>query len=294
MALFRDNLSAAAAGRPALPSIDTGGVGPIHTYTLAGMIPGTPDQAVVYRVDQALAPSADAVGRAFGVTFKPQADPDGSYSFLPSSLYYSPASGTIQYSGPAQRAGAAEPRFFPRSITDQASAIAMAEDLLAARGLFTRTELAAMQASADRFSYPETGNGPFWSIRFVRMLGGAPCTDGVSMQVLEAGEIDGIYISHSPIGGSEPGSLVGAAYAWQQVIQGHWYLLSGLMNYTLANFPSFRANQVELCYQPGPGSWLIPMWCFIDNTTLGVGFEVTLTYPALAPGTFDWTVPNHD
>lgn len=290
--LFHDHLDASAAGRPSLPPIGMGLASPVQKYTLRAKFPATPSGAAAYAVDPALAPSAGAVGRAFGVTFEPQADSDGGYSYLPSSLYYVPAYGTIQYSRPAQGAGDAEPRFFPHSITGQASAIAMAGDLLAARGIFTRAELATMQASAKRFFYPDSGNGPFWSIQFVRMLGGVPSGDGARLQVLEAGEIDSIYISRAPIGGSQPGSLIDAATAWQQVIHGHWYGICCLLNNGLPEFRAFTADQIELCYIDAGGPWRVPMWCFIDTSTLGVDYPVTMTYPALAPGTFDFTVPN--
>ena len=291
-ALFHDHLDASAAGRPSLPPIVMGLASPVQKFTLRAKFPVTPSGAAAYAVDPELAPSADAVGRAFGVAFEPQADPEGGYSYLPSSLYYVPAVGTIQYSGGAQGAGAAEPRFFPHSITDQASAIAMAGDLLAARGIFTRAELATMQASAKRFFDPESGNGPLWSIQFVRMLGGVPSGDGARLQVLEAGEIDGIYVSRAPIGGSQPGSLIDAATAWQQVINGHWYGIGGLLNNGLPEFRAFTADEIELCYIDTGGPWLVPMWCFIDTSTLGGDYPVTMTYPALAPGTFDFTVPN--
>lgn len=289
--LFHDSLNARAAGRPSLPAIYPA-TPHIARYTLAATLPPSPAEGIAYAIDPSHGPSAEAVGKAFGIATKPQLT-SGQYVYPPKYLLqYFPDTGTIEYSRPTISTQLDEPGYFPRPITDQASAIAMAGDFLVAHGLYTRSELATMQASATHLTYPH--NLPTWSLQFRRTLGGVPTTGMAWLQAEDGGRINSLVVGRSPIGGSESATLIDAAAAWQEISLGHWYGMTGTLNNGPTAVPTFQANLVELCYLEGYGQWLVPMWCFTDSTTEGPDFPVSLFYPALTPGTFDWTVPNRN
>ena len=286
-ALFHDNLSAQASGRPALSS-STSVDALVHSYVLAAILPPAPDRGTVYAVDSALSPTPEAVGRAFGVTAAPQISGD---SFFIGDILYYPRTGVIEdVSSPGRLAS---------PVTDQASAISLAGDFLVAHGLFSRAEVASMRPSAKRFSFTDPQNYAFWRIQFVRTLGGVPSYGflvGAEFQVHDDGEIVRVYVGRSPVSGSEPATLIDPATAWREVTAGHWYAIDGVPNNGPLEVPSFHADQAQLCYLEYlvGGTWLIPMWCFTDVTSGGPDHPVTLYYPALTPGTFDWDVPNRN
>lgn len=280
--LFADKLKAVATGRPSLPS-RTGTMN-IGRYVLATTLPSTPAAGKVYLIDPAKAPTAIAIARKFGITAPPQQV--SSDEFDVGGLQYFPSTGTIHYSSPGN--GLLDPA---EPITDTASAIKSAGDLLVSLGLFSRGELATMPASAKRFTY--SGNSPFWSIQFVRTLDGVPVDEfwsgaGASLQMQEGGGVETLTVSRPVIAGSQPVSLIDSATAWHQISLGHGFSLSGLINNGPSHLASFRADKAELCDYDEAGAWIAPMWCFRDTTTLGADFPMWLFYPAMTPGTFDW------
>ena len=281
--LFHDNLSGQVNGRPALWTLPL--TGHVHSYVLAATFPLTPDRGTIYAVDSALSPTPEAVGRAFGVVAAPQVT--GDFYYIGGIVYY-PATGVVEYGS-----GTAPPGRLARPVTDQASAIALAGDFLVAHGLFSRTEVDSMRPSAKRVSFPQ--NPALWSIQFVRTLGGVPSYGflvGATFQVHDDGEVLRMWVGRSSVSGSESATLIAPATAWREVTDGHWYAVDGLAN-TPIDVPSFHADLAELCYLEG-FSWLIPMWCFTDVTSVGPDNPITLYYPALEPGTFDWMVPNRN
>jgi hypothetical protein len=282
--LFHDNLSGQTTGRPALWTLPI--AGHVHSYVLAATLPPTPDRGTVYAVDSALSPTPEAVGRAFGVTTAPQVSGD-SYDI--GEIVYYPSTGVIEY-------GASPPGRLASPAADPASAITSAGDFLVAHGLFSRAEVDSMRPSAKRFILSDPKNPALWSIQFTRMLGGVPSYGflvGATFQVHDDGAIVRAYFGRSPISGSEPATLIDANTAWREVTAGHWYALDGLGNNGPIDVPSFHADRAQLCYLEG-FTWIIPMWCFTDVTSVGPDYPVTLYYPALTPGTFDWTVPNNN
>jgi hypothetical protein len=262
----------------------------IKNFVLGASLPAAPAEGIVYAVDPTRAPKADALAWALGVSGPLSGSPDEVHI---GNMVYLPKSSTLQYSAPAFAMGGLR---LSGQISSQSSAIALSRDFLVTRGLFTRDEVATMSATATRFSYPS--NPAFWSVRFVRTLGGVPSDifwsgAGASLQVQETGAIQTITVKRSPIVGSERATLIDSASAWREVSRGHWYYASGLLNNGPIEVASFRASQAQLCYLESGGPWLIPMWCFTDpNTSGGVDYPVSLFYPALAPGTFDWIATN--
>jgi hypothetical protein len=208
-------------------------------------------------------------------------------------------SGVIAYNRPntPQAVRAAGPGKLPHAVTDQASAIAMTRDYLVARGLFSRKEVQSMPGSAHRNVFPAP-NVPFWSVVIQRTLGGFRDygfgSAGATLHVADDGRIDSIIIVRRSIAGQEPAQLISAAEAWRQVTLGHWYVAENPLNQVDRDQPPFAADNVELSYWEGGDltkseTWLVPMWRFSQSSDP----IVALYYPALAPDTFDWTVPNH-
>jgi hypothetical protein len=283
--LFIDKLTAVAAGRPSLPS-RTGKLN-VQRYVLAATLPSTPAAGKVYLIDPTQAPAATAIAVRFGITAPPKQVSNDEFDV--GNLQYFPSTGTVNYSSPGN--GSLDPA---EPITDKASAIKSAGNLLVTLGLFSRGELATMPASAKRFSYPS--NPPFWSIQFVRTLDTVAVDEfwsgaGASLQIQEAGGVELLSVSRPSIAGSQPASLIDSATAWQQISLGHAFSLSGLINNGPSHLASFRADKAELCYYDEAGLWIVPMWCFRDTTTLGVDYPMWLFYPAMTPGNFDWTAP---
>jgi hypothetical protein len=284
--LFHDKLGAAATGRPSLPRPTGSSV--IHRYRLAAPLPPTPTTGTVYAVDPSLAPAPKAIALALGITNPPQQISSGEFDV--DGLQYFPGTGTVRYSTTGNAPVASGQPF-----TDKASAISSAGDVLVSLGLFSRTELASMPASANRFIYNDAP--PMWSIQFVRTLDGVPQDEfwagsGASLQMQESGAVQLLYVSRAPISGSQPTSLIDAASAWRQVTLGHAYALGGLENNGAVDVALFRADKVELCYLDTAGPWVIPMWCFRDVTSVGATYPLWVFYPAMTPGTFDSTTPN--
>jgi hypothetical protein len=290
--LFHDHLSAVVTGRPSLPDVESFQAH-FPSLTLNAALPSTPSSGAVYQLDPNLAPSPAEVGAVWGLT--PTRSSAGEVQI--GSITYYPASGAIMYSRPnnPQAVRVDGPGHLAHAITDEASAISMAKDFLVARGLFSRDEVQSMIGSAHRNVYPP--NVPFWSILISRTLDGQPDYGfgfpGAMFQVVDDGRIDLISIVRRPIAGHEQLPLMTAAAAWKQIILGHWYAADGVLNMVESNQAPVVVNKAELCYWEGydvskSESWLVPMWCFT-----GSGGVPILYYPALAPGTFDWTVPTH-
>jgi len=292
--LFHDNLTAAVGGRPFL---DDPYQYPAHfpTLKLAASFPATPDHVVTYQTDPALAPSPEDVGRVWGITTAPRIDAGEAQI---GDIRYYLESGVITYRRPGnpQSVRVSGPGTLAHAITDESSAIAMTRDFLVARGLFSRTEVQSMPGSAHHNVYP-TPNVPVWSVVIERTLGGIPDygfgLPGATLQVADNGRIDLIMVLRRTIAGQEPLQLISAAEAWRQVTLGHWYATDYLLNMVNRDQPPFTADKVELTYWEGGNlmkgeTWLVPMWRFSDSSG-----PTALYYPALAPGTFDWTVPNH-
>ncbi len=236
-----------------------------------------------------MAPTPEAIAQALGLSGPRSGSADEVHI---GNMVYLPTTSTFQYSAPSQPGSNALALSGP--VSTESSAIARSRDFLVARGLFSRDELASIPATARRFSY--SPNPPFWSVRFVRTLGGVPSDPfwsgaGASLQVQETGQIETLSVKRAPIAGSERATLIDAATAWHEVSRGHWYYVSGLLNNGPIDVQSFRAEQVQFCYLENGGLWLIPMWCFTDNTS-GADYPVSLFYPALTPGSFDWKGPN--
>jgi hypothetical protein len=82
------------------------------------------------------------------------------------------------------------------------------------------------------------------------------------------GRINSLLVGRSPVGSSEPATLIDAAAAWQQISLGHWYDMTGTLNNRPTAVPTFRAE--------GFRQWLVPMWCLTDSTTEGPDFPVSL------------------
>jgi hypothetical protein len=293
--LFHDNLTAVVAGRPFL---DDPQQYQAHfpSTKLAASYPATPDRAAVYQTDPALAPSPADVGKVWGVTSQPRIAAGEAQI---GDIQYYMDSGVIEYNRPntPQAVRVAGPGKLPHAITDQASAIAMTRDYLVARGLFSREEVQSMPGSAQRNVFPAP-NIPFWSVVIQRTLGGLPDygfgSAGATLHVADDGRIDSIVIVRRSIAGQEPVQLISAAEAWRQVTLGHWYVAENPLNQVDKDQPPFTADKVELSYWEGGDltmteTWLVPMWRFSQSGDP----IVALYYPALAPGTFDWTVPNH-
>ena len=291
--LFHDHLSAVVAGRPSLPDVQQFQA---HFPSLAlnAALPSTPSSGAVYQLDPNLAPSPAEVGAVWG--FTPTRSSAGEVQI--GNITYYPASGAIIYSRPnnPQAVRVDGPGHLAHAITDEASAISMAKDFLVARGLFSRDEVQSMPATAQRVVHPAP-NLPFWSIVISRTLDGRAdygfAYPGAMFQVADNGRIDLIMIMREPIAGHEQLPLISAADAWRQITLGHWYGADGVLNMVDSNQAPFVAEKAELCYWNGwdvtkSQAWLVPMWCFT-----GSGGAPTLYYPALAPGSFDWTVPIH-
>jgi hypothetical protein len=263
----------------------------ISNFVLGASLPAPPADGTVYSVDPKTAPKADAIARALGASGPLSGSADEVHI---GGMVYLPKASTFQYSAPSQPGSNALRLNGP--VSSPSSAIARSGDFLVARGIFTRDEVATMSTTATRFSYPP--NPPFWSVRFIRTLGGVPSDifwsgAGASFQVQETGAIQTITVKRTPIAGSERATLIDAAAAWREVSHGHWYYASGLLNNGPIEVPSFRADHAQLCYLESGGPWLIPMWCFTDaNTSDGVDYPVSLFYPALTPGSFDWVTPS--
>ncbi len=278
--LFHDDLSTAVTGRPSLQDSAIAGMSAIHihNYLMVTTSPSAPSNGKVFLVNPALAPSSGAVAKALGVSDV-------------SRIQYDPQTGSIQYAPPP---GVAPLLGVSGPVTDESSAIKLARDFLVARGFFSRAEVDSMPGSAKRFMYAP--NPAFWSVRLVRTLGATPSDlfwsgAGASLQIQEEGVLQLVMIQRSPIAGFEPATLIDATTAWQQVKAGHWFYFTGLLNNGAIDVPTFRADTAQVCYLEG-GTWLLPMWCFADHSSVGSDYPLWLFYPALTPGTFDWTVPN--
>ncbi len=303
-ALFHDNLNAVATGRPSVPdrSVD---IAHIHNYTLATSFPVTPADAVAYRLDQTGVPSPQTVGLVWGIK-DPAQNQIGQVAIGP--ITYFPDAGAIEYNRPPnpQSVRVDPPGHLSHPPADAASAIAMTRDFLAVHGLFTTDEMATMTSFAQLFTYPPP-NLPLWVIRIHRVLGGVPdygfWAPGATLQAAQDGRIDSLLIVRRTISGAEPVKLIDPAVAWQQVIQGHWYAADGIINNGRLEIAEFRADSAQLCYRESEvgtaEQWLVPMWCFGSKGYFGDSWPdpestLRLYYPALTPGTFDWTMPNRN
>jgi hypothetical protein len=291
--LFHDHLSAVVTGLPSLPDVQQFQAH-FPSLALTAALPGAPALGSVYQLDPKLAPTPAEVGAVWGVT--PTRTSAGEVQM--GDITYYPASGAIEYSRPnnPQAVRVDGPGHLANPITDEASAISMARDFLVARGLFSRDEVQSMTGSAQRIVHPAP-NLPFWSILISRTLDGRPDYGfgfpGAMFQVADNGRIDLISVVRRPIAGHEELPLITAAEAWKQITLGHWYVADGVLNMVESNQAPFVADKAELCYWEGSDvsqtqAWLVPMWCFTGSGGLPI-----LYYPALAPGTFDWTVPTH-
>jgi hypothetical protein len=295
--LFHDNLTAVVAGRPFLDDPQQSQVHfPSMELAASCCYSATPGRAAAYQTDPALAPSPADVGRVWGITSQPLLQ--RSWTQI-GDVQYFVESGVIAYNRPntPQAVRAAGPGNLPHAITNQTSAIAMTRDYLVARGLFSREEVQSMPGSAHRNLFP-TPNAPFWSVVIQRTLGGLRDygfgSAGATLHVADNGRIDSIIIVRRSIAGQEPAQLISAAEAFRQVTLGHWYVAENPLNQVDRDQPPFAADKVELSYWEGGDltkseTWLVPMWRFSQSSDP----MVALYYPALAPGTFDWTVPNH-
>lgn len=290
-ALFHDNFSAPATGRPSLA--DRTDFVHIESYALVASLPATPDQRYVFAVGRSLVPSPESVRHAFGVKDTPQSDPSGAYIIGP--IQYFPLSGGIYVSvgmNAQYKIGK-----FVHPITSDAAAIPLAAEFLVSHGLFTQGELGGMQASKQRVVSATTP--PLWFIQFDRTVGGlrdfGPSQPGARVEALDDGTVWGVEVMRHPISGTAQAPVISASQAWAQVTMGHWYAADGFIDNGRVDLPAFKADSVELCYREGDANeaqeWLLPMWCFADTTSF-TGVTLRLYYPALAPGSFDWTVPN--
>jgi len=285
--LFHDHLDGVVSGRPSL--VAASGQLPIGGYELAANLPSTPSSGKVYEVDAKLAPSPKSVALAWGIKTPPHPDGFGGFSWDVGhgSLQYTPAQGTIDFNSELDYVVLAE------TISDETSAVKSASDLLIKLGLFSQGELLTMPVTVYHHTDdPSSGNPSSWTIQFARALNGVPVYDWqgpvVGVTILDAGGVQNLSFSRPPIAGGEPAALIDAASAWQQVALGHGYSIVGS---GLGMVSSFRADKVELCYYDSGGPWIVPMWCFRDITTFGPDSPMWLFYPAMTPGTFDWTAP---
>lgn len=291
-ALFHDNFSAPATGRPSLA--DRTDFVHIESYALVANLPATPGQRYVFAIDRSLSPSPERVRQAFGVKDAPQTDPSGGYVIGP--IQYSPISGGIWLSvGTYVQYKIGK---FLHPITSDAVAIPLAAEFLVSHGLFTQGELDGMHASAQRV-VTNSPNPPLWFMEFDRTVGGlkdyGPSQPGAIVDALDDGTVWGVAVMRHPISGSTQAPVISAAQAWAQVKMGHWYAADGFIDNGPLDLPAFKADSVQLCYRESGANevqaWLVPMWCFADTTSF-TGVTLRLYYPALAPASFDWTVPN--
>jgi hypothetical protein len=290
-ALFHDNLSAPASGRPSLA--DRTDFVHIDSYALAASLPATPDQRYAFAIDRSLSPSPESVQHAFGINDTPQADGSGAYVI--GTIRYFPGSGAMYISvGIYAQYKIGK---FVHAITSDTAAIPLAAEFLVSHGLFTQGELDGMHASKRRVV--SATNPTLWFIEFDRTVGGlrdyGPSQPGAVVEALDDGTVWGVAVMRHPIAGSMQARVVSGAQAWAQVKMGHWYAADGFIDNGRIDLPAFKADSVELCYREGDvneaQSWLVPMWCFADTTSF-TGVTLRLYYPALVPGTFDWTAPN--
>jgi len=291
-ALFHDNLSAPASGRPSFA--DRTDFVHIESYALVASLPATPDQRYVFAIDRSLSPSPESVRHAFGIKGTPQADASGAYVI--GTIQYFPGAGAMYISvGIYAQYKIGK---FAHAITSDAAAIPLAAEFLVSHGLFTQGELNGMHASEQRVA-TNSPNPPLWFIEFDRTVGGlrdyGPSQPGAKVEALDDGTVWGVEVMRHPISGSTRAPVISPSQAWAQVTMGHWYAADGFIDNGRIDLPAFKADSVELCYREGDvseaQSWLVPMWCFADTTSF-TGVTLRLYYPALAPGSFDWTVPN--
>lgn len=290
--LFHDIFNAPVSGRPSLT--DREDIVHVQSYVMVATLSGTTGDRNVYAIDRSLSPSPEALGRAFGLRDTPQLD--GSSAYTIGHVHYFPDSGAVRVSTD-EYASYSLPGKLAHSITSEEMVIPLAEAFLVADRLFTQGELDGMYASKRRVIAPT--NPPLWFIEFDRTVGGlrdyGPSQPGALLEALDDGTLWNLQIMRHPIGGSMKAPVIAPAQAWAQVTMGHWYAADGLIDNGQVDIPSFRADAVELCYRESDATqvqaWLVPMWCFTDTTTF-LGVPLRLYYPALTPGTFDWTVPN--
>jgi hypothetical protein len=155
-------------------------------------------------------------------------------------------------------------------------------------GLISNPETTTVAVQAARA--PDSGSPALWFVQILPINGGVPTLPGFSLTIRETGDVESIEVTRSTISGSEPVQLIDAASAWRQVTHGHWYQLTygagPMAAQTGQTTTPFRADLARLCYYDTGGYWLIPMWCFRDQTSHGAANPLWILYPAAVPGSF--------
>ena len=288
--LFNDNLQGSPEGWPYLhpAPLSAPGTRPsaVVSFQLAASLPQAPAQGTIYGLDNSLGPSAVAIANAWGLRLPSTQSVDELIQLDqgPVQIFYSRSAGSLALYQPASLwLRPSEP------ITDSASAIRSASSVLVRLGLITNPETTTMAAEAA--PDPDSGSPTLWSIQILRMVGGVPVHPGFALTIRATGDVESVVVTRSTISGSEPVRLIDAASAWRQVSEGHWYQLAWgaaapMGSRTGQTTTPFRADLVELCYYDTGGNWLIPMWCFRDQTSHGAANPLWIFYPAAAPGSF--------
>jgi hypothetical protein len=268
--LFRaDDTMAVAGGFGPVKVLPHADIVRIGRYSLAAALPAAPETARVFRVSGAKAPSLAEVNAALGsapVTGYPDVVAyGGSFALRASGI-----PGDVQSAGQLALRALAQ-----RGIVDPGS---------------PGTPVVSYYA-------PPAPNPPFYSVTIPRTLDGLPdygfWQPGASVQMDTSGTITNLTLMHHPLGGAAAYRLRPAADAWRQISLGHWWAADGLMNNGAVPVSQFSASQVELCYRESEvvdrQPYLVPMWCFADNSTAGV--TLRLYFPALQGADLDWTLP---